>query len=83
MIEVRGRLVGVWRDAAAWSSGMILALGASGPGFDSPCGPLELESRRGLVGYDVAFTPLRSGVRFSPPVIKLNFFWCVFIIISV
>ena len=53
---------------AAWSSGMILALGASGPGFDSPCGPLELESRRGLVGYDVAFTPLRSGVRSSPSV---------------
>ena len=27
---------------AAWSSGMILALGASGRGFDSPSGPDKL-----------------------------------------
>ena len=25
---------------AAWSRGMIPALGAGGPGFESPCGPL-------------------------------------------
>ena len=29
---------------AEWSSGMIPALGAGGPGFDSPFGPSENES---------------------------------------
>ena len=34
-------LFSYWKTVmAAWSSGMILALGASGRGFDSPSGPI-------------------------------------------
>ena len=29
------------KEQSTWSRGMILASGASGPGFDSPCGPVN------------------------------------------